>query len=67
MRAAPAHTASFARYPLPYAYARSQQLLLEDEGGKLTLWLHSLNNSGASSVSEVMRKFDVSQIKRAGG
>ncbi len=63
MRAAPAHAASFARYPLPYAYARAQQLLLEDEGGKLTLWLHSLNNSGASSVSEVMRKFDVNQIK----
>ena len=62
MRVAPAHAASFARYPLPYAYARAQQLLLEDEGGKLTLWLHSLSHSGASSVSEVMRKFDVSQV-----
>jgi general secretion pathway protein E len=62
MRVAPAQAASFARYPLPYAYARVQQLLLEDEGGKLTLWLHSLSDSGSSSVSEVMRKFDVSQI-----
>ena len=63
MRVAPAHAASFARYPLPYAYARAQKLLLEDEGGKLTLWLHSLSDSGASSLSEVTRKFDVSQIK----
>ena len=63
MRVAPAHAASFARYPLPYAYARAQKLLLEDEGGELTLWLHSLSDSGASSVSEVTRKFDVSQIK----
>ena len=26
------------RYPLPYAFARSQQLLLEDDGQQLTLW-----------------------------
>ncbi len=65
MQVAPATTLapSVARYPLPYAYARSQQLLLEDEGGKLTLWLHSLSGAGTSNISEVMRKFDVSQIK----
>ena len=56
-----------ARYPLPYAFARSQQLLLEADRGELTLWLHSLNApgvaGGASAVSEVMRKFDVRHVK----
>jgi general secretion pathway protein E len=28
------------RYPLPYAFARSQQMLLENLDGDLTLWLH---------------------------
>ena len=52
-----------AQYPLPYAFARSQQLLLEDFGGDLTLWLNSLTTPGtASGVSEVMRKFDVQHI-----
>ena len=27
------------RYPLPYAFARTSQLLLEDDGTDLTLWL----------------------------
>ena len=48
------------RYPLPYAFARSQQLLLEDHDGELTLWLHRLGTGG---VSEVMRKFDVRQVQ----
>jgi general secretion pathway protein E len=52
-----------AHYPLPYAFARSQQLLLEDFDGELTLWLHSLGAPGAASgVSEVMRKFPVQRI-----
>jgi general secretion pathway protein E len=52
-----------AHYPLPYAFARSQQLLLEDFGGELTLWLHSLGAPGAASgVSEVMRKFEVRHV-----
>jgi general secretion pathway protein E len=58
-----APSALFVRYPLPYAYARTHQLLLEFEGEMLTLWLHSLSASGASSVSEVMRKYDVKQVK----
>ena len=28
------------RYPLPYAFARNQQLLLEDSGDTLTFWMH---------------------------
>ena len=42
------------RHPLPYAFARSQQLLLEDDGGQLTLW-HA-PSSTRSGWSEVMRK-----------
>jgi general secretion pathway protein E len=44
-----------SRYPLPYAFARSHQLLLEDDGTRLTLWLCA--DSDASAISEVMRKW----------
>ncbi|NML86077.1 ATPase, T2SS/T4P/T4SS family [Polaromonas sp.] len=55
---------TLAQYPLPYAFARSQQLLLEAHDGELTLWLHSLDAEGAAAgLSEVMRKFDVQQVK----
>ncbi len=50
------------RYPLPYAFARTNQLLLqEDESGHLTLCLHG--ESGASGMSEIMRKYPVRQIE----
>ena len=49
------------RYPLPYAFARNQQLLLEDDGGTLTLWMHAL--TPPSGVSEVMRKFGAHQVE----
>ena len=42
------------RYPLPYAFARSQQVLLEDDAGVRTLWLHAA--TPASAISEVVRK-----------
>jgi general secretion pathway protein E len=42
------------RYPLPYAFARSQQVLLEDSSGELTLWVHPA--SAPSGISEVMRQ-----------
>lgn len=48
------------RYPLPYAFARTHQLLLEEESGELTLCVHT--NSGSSAVSEVMRKYPVRQL-----
>ena len=51
------------RYPLPYAFARGQQLLLENHQGELTLWLSSLATTElASGVSEVMRKYAVQHI-----
>ena len=52
------------QYPLPYAFARSYQLLLEEQDGALTLWLHDLVSDAAqSSVAEVMRKFGVAQVE----
>lgn len=51
-----------ARYPLPYSFARSHQLLLEDDGDSVTLW-----HAGApapSAWSEVMRKFPVRALQQ---
>ena len=52
------------RYPLPYAFARTHQLLLEDESGDLTLCVHP--DCGASAVSEVMRKYPVQHLQSLG-
>jgi len=41
------------RHPLPYAFARTHQLLLEDDGQALTLWHHEQPPAGA--WSEVLR------------
>ena len=49
------------RYPLPYAFARTHQLLLEEDGGDLTLCLHSA--SSASGASEVGRKFGMHHVE----
>jgi len=38
------------RYPLPYAFARNQQSLLEDSGDTLTLWVHP--QSPAAGMAE---------------
>ncbi len=43
------------RYPLPYAFARTQQLLLVDDGAQLTLL--QATSSKASGLSEVRRKY----------
>jgi general secretion pathway protein E len=48
-------------YPLPYAFARSQQLLLEADADNLTLWIHSITPSTA--ISEVMRKYHPQRIE----
>lgn len=48
-------------YPLPYAFARSQQLLLEDNEGNLTLWMHDL--TPASAITEVMRKYHPPRVE----
>ena len=47
------------RYPLPYAYARSTQLLLEDDGQQPVLWHGPAPDFQA--LSEVQRKYAVPQ------
>ena len=42
------------QYPLPYAFARGNTLLLEGDGDRLTLWHGS--RPDLSAISEVMRK-----------
>ena len=45
------------RHPLPYAFARSTQLLLEDDGQQLTLWHAAPPHApGVPALSEVLRK-----------
>ncbi|RYZ11694.1 MAG: type II secretion system protein GspE [Comamonadaceae bacterium] len=50
------------RHPLPYAFARSQQLLLEEaDDGSRTLWLSVA--ASPSAVGEVMRKHAVQRFE----
>ncbi len=48
-------------YPLPYAYARSHELLLEDQLGATTLWLHSA--TAPSAVGEVQRRHSPQRLE----
>jgi len=49
------------RYPLPYAFARGHQLLLEDDGQTQTLW----HGSGPASpaLTEVVRKYGIRSLQ----
>ena len=49
------------RYPLPYAFARTQQVLLEEAGDRLTLHVHAASLPGG--LSEVMRKYPVAAVQ----
>ena len=48
------------RYPLPYAFARGNQLLLEDDGSQLVLW-HPAAPAGRA-LTEVVRKYGVRSL-----
>ena len=50
------------RHPLPYAFARTHQLLLEDDGRGLTLWHHEQPHAGA--WSEVLRVHTVDHFQQ---
>jgi general secretion pathway protein E len=50
------------RYPLPYAFARANQLLLEEDGPQLVLW-HAATPS-PSALSEVVRKYRVRSMQQ---
>ena len=49
------------RRPLPYAFARTHQLLLEDDGHALTLWHGDAPDMGA--WSEVLRCHSVQNFE----
>jgi general secretion pathway protein E len=51
-----------ARHPLPYAFAKSNGMLLEDDGQALTLW--SGETTSMAAVSEVLRVYDVTSFER---
>jgi general secretion pathway protein E len=51
-----------ARHPLPYAFAKANQLLLEDDGRQLTLW--SAETTPLPALSEVLRVYDVAAFER---
>ncbi|WP_028605933.1 GspE/PulE family protein [Ottowia thiooxydans] len=51
------------RYLLPYAFARSASLLLEDDGQSLTLWHNGRPDPAA--LSEVMRRFGTADVPLA--
>jgi general secretion pathway protein E len=50
------------RYPLPYAFAREHQLLLQEDGARFHLLLSEA--SDRSGLSEVMRKYRVDAIEK---
>jgi general secretion pathway protein E len=51
-----------ARHPLPYAFAKANTLLLEDDGEQLLLW--AAESTPTSALSEVTRLFDVAGFER---
>ena len=46
-----------ARHPLPYAYAKANTLLLEDDGERLVLW--APESVALPALSEVLRLYDI--------
>ncbi|HET9644321.1 MAG TPA: ATPase, T2SS/T4P/T4SS family, partial [Burkholderiaceae bacterium] len=51
-----------ARHPLPYAFAKANTLLLEDDGQQLTLW--AADASPMTALSEVLRIYDIASFER---
>jgi general secretion pathway protein E len=50
------------RYPLPYAFARENQLLLEEGSAGLKLWVSE--GTDRAGIGEVLRKFSPNSIER---
>jgi general secretion pathway protein E len=51
-----------ARHPLPYAFAKANTLLLEDDGTQLVLW--AAETTPPAALSEVTRLFEVTGFER---
>ena len=52
-----------SRHPLPYAFAKANTLLLEDDGQQLVLWAGE--STPTSALAEVTRLFEVDSFERA--
>ena len=50
-----------SRHPLPYAFARAQQLLLEDDGHELLLWAAA--DTAPAALAEVQRLYAVDRME----
>ncbi len=51
-----------ARHPLPYAYAKAHNLLLEDDGEQLVLW--APETVSLPALSEVLRLYAIDKLER---
>lgn len=51
-----------ARHPLPYAFAKANALLLEDDGAQLVLW--AAETTPPAALAEVTRLYDVASFER---
>jgi len=49
------------RHPLPYAFAKANCVLLEDDGSSLTLWMPP--DAGWATLSEVQRQYVVDRLE----
>ncbi len=49
------------RYPLPYAFARTHQVLLEEQAQGMSLWVHA--DSDLAAVGEVLRKYPMAHLQ----
>ena len=49
------------RHPLPYAFAKANTVLLEDDGEQLLLWAGE--TTPHSALAEVTRLFDVARFE----
>ncbi len=50
------------RHPLPYAFAKANTLLLEDDGQHMVLWVGDA--TPVAALSEVARHFDITSFER---
>ena len=50
-----------ARHPLPYAFAKANTLLLEDDGEQLVLW--APREAALPALSEVLRLYDIDAME----
>ena len=51
-----------SRHPLPYAYAKAHNLLLEDDGEQLVLW--APETVSLPALSEVLRLYSIDKLER---